>query len=183
MRYVGGIDPGLKGAVAVLDFKKHELHVWDTPTYAVMVSGKERKRCDQHAYHAALTAFPIDLLMIERVQSTPNDGHVGAFTFGKVTGIAIGLCVGSGIEFEEVTPAKWKMMMNTPADKDMARQRASVLFPECADMWRRQMDDGRAESALIALYTAISYELSPTDVFTPGLLNGKPFNPYARKKR
>lgn len=183
MRYIGGIDPGLRGALAVIDLKHNELHVWDTPTYSVMVSGKERKRCDHHAFHEALNTFPLDVAMLERVQSTPNDGHVGAFTFGKVTGIAIGLCVGSGIELEEVTPAKWKMMMNVAADKDMARHRASMLFPRCADMWRRQMDDGRAEAALIALYAAISYEASPTSVIMPGLLNGEPFDPITRKKR
>lgn len=183
MRYVGGIDPGLRGAVAVLDLKKNELHVWDTPTYAVKVNGKERKRCDEHAYLDALTAFPLDVAMIEKVQSTPNDGHVGAFTFGKVTGVAIGLCIGAGIELEEVTPAKWKMMMNVPADKDMARQRASMLFPRCVDMWRRQMDDGRAEAALIALYAAISYEVSPSGVIIPGMLNGKLYEPRIGKKR
>jgi len=137
MRYIGGIDPGLSGALAVLVFKQHFLHIWDTPTFKVKVGDKMRKRCDELAYGDAIAHFPLDLCMVEKVQSTPNDGHVGAFTFGKVTGIAIGLIIGIGHPLDEVTPAKWKMAMGVPADKEAARHRASTFFPGCADLWRR----------------------------------------------
>lgn len=182
MQYIGGIDPGLSGGLAVLDLKNYFLHVWDTPTYTQQVSGKNRKRCDAHAYGEALQTFPLDLVMLERVQSTPNDGHVGAFTFGKVTGTAIGLVIGLGYELEEVSPAKWKMQLGVPANKEAARQRASALLPKCADMWRRQMDDGRAEAALIALYAAFDHGVLPEKPFKPGFLNGKPFNLTTRRK-
>lgn len=175
MQYIGGIDPGLNGALAILDLRSYRLHVWDTPTFKVKVGDKMRKRIDELAYADALDTYDIDLCMIEKVQSTPNDGHVGAFTFGKATGIAIGLCVGLGITIDEVTPAKWKMAMQVPKDKEAARHRASGFFPKCADMWRRQMDDGRAEAAVIALYAAIVNGAEPEQSFTPGLLNGLPF--------
>ena len=181
MQYIGGIDPGLNGALAVLDYQSHRLHVWDTPTFVVEVGGKKRKRCDELAFADALDTYPIDLCMIEKVQSTPNDGHVGAFTFGKVTGLAIGLCVGLGITVDEVTPAKWNLAMQVPKDKEAARYRASGFFPQCADMWRRQMDDGRAEAAIIALYASILNDAKPTQAFKPGLLNGVPFK--AKKKK
>lgn len=182
MRYIGGIDPGLNGALAVLDFKQHLLHVWDTPTYIVRVGDRDRKRCDELGFRDALATYPLDLVLVEKVQSTPNDGHVGAFTFGKVTGIALGLVVGLDIELDEITPAKWKMQMGVPADKEAARHRASSLFPNCADMWRRQMDDGRAEASMIALYAAIDRGLQPTAPFMPGLLNGEPFKAAARTR-
>ena len=181
MRYIGGIDPGLSGALAVLDFQTHRLHVWDTPTYKVKVGDKVRRRCDELSFADALDTYEIDMCMIEKVQSTPNDGHVGAFTFGKVTGIAIGLCVGMGIEYEEVTPAKWKMSMQVPRDKEAARFRASNFFPQCAGLWRRQMDDGRAEAAIIALYASIAKGLAPEAAFSPGLLNGVPFKTSKKK--
>lgn len=175
MRYIGGIDPGLTGALAVLDFQNYRLHIWDTPVNLVKVGDKTRKRCDEIAYREALDTYDLDLCMIERVQSTPNDGHVGAFTFGKVTGIAIGLIVGLDIALAEVTPAKWKMQMGVPADKEAARYRATDFFPNCGDAWRRQMDHGRSEAAIIALYAAILNDLNPRKPFELGLLNGKPY--------
>lgn len=176
MRFIGGIDPGLTGALAVLDFDLAHLHLWDTPTVSVQVGDKVRKRCDPAAYAKAVGHFPLDYSSIENVASTPNDGHVGAFTFGKVTGIAIGIFAGMDLDLASVHPAKWKMAMQTPADKKAALNRASELFPFCRSAWARQMDNGRAEAAIIALYTAIQLGLQPTRPFQLGLVNGKPLN-------
>lgn len=181
MRYIGGIDPGLTGALAVLDFDLALLHVWDTPTISVQVGDKVRKRCDPAAYAKAVGHFPLDYCTIENVASTPNDGHVGAFTFGKVTGIAIGIFAGIDWPLASVSPAKWKMQMQTPADKRAALNRASELFPYCRPAWARQMDNGRAEAAIIALYTAIQLELAPNRPFNLGLVNGEPYNPSPKK--
>lgn len=172
MRYIGGIDPGLTGALAVLDFEEFLLHLWDTPTYEANVGGKSRKRPDACAYADAMAFFPIDYCTIENVQSLPSDGHVGAFTFGKVTGIAIGVAAGLDIPLASVAPAKWKMQMQVPADKKAAKHRASQLFPHCTAGWSREMDHGRAEAAIIALYTAIVAGLQPTQPFHLGLING-----------
>jgi Holliday junction resolvasome RuvABC endonuclease subunit len=172
MRFIGGIDPGLTGALAVLDFQNFHLHLWDTPTVTVKVGTKERKRCEPDAYAQALRHFPLDYATIENVASTPNDGHVGAFTFGKVTGIAIGCCAGLDIPLASVSPAKWKMAMQVPADKREATHRASNLFPHCTAGWSRLMDNGRAEAAIIALYASILLGMRPTQPFTLGLING-----------
>lgn len=180
MRYIGGIDPGLTGALAVLDFEKFNLHLWDTPTVATKVGDKIRKRCDPEAFALAMSHFPLDYCTIENVQSLPSDGHVGAFTFGKVTGIAIGLAAGLDIPLASVAPAKWKMQMQVPADKKAAKYRASQLFPNCASGWSREMDHGRAEAALIAMYSAILVGLAPKQPFQLGLVNGEPLKP--RKK-
>lgn len=179
MRYIGGIDPGLTGALAVLDFETFHLHLWDTPTVSVQVGDKTRKRCDVEGFVEAFLRFPIDYAVIENVQSTPNDGHVGAFTFGKVTGITIGIAAGLDIPLAGVAPAKWKMQMQVPADKEAAVLRASQLFPNCTAAWSRKMDHGRAEAAVIALYAAIQSGLLPSQPFTLGLVNGTPLK---RKK-
>jgi Holliday junction resolvasome RuvABC endonuclease subunit len=181
MRFIGGIDPGLTGALAVLDFETAHLHLWDTPTVSVQVGDKIRKRCDPIAYAKAIGHFPLDYSAIENVASTPNDGHVGAFTFGKVTGIAIGIYAGMDLDLAQVHPAKWKMAMQTPAAKDAAMNRASELFPFCRAGWSRKMDNGRAEAAIIALYQAIQLELLPTQPFQLGLVNGKPFSAQPKK--
>jgi hypothetical protein len=172
MRYIGGIDPGLTGALAVLDFQDFRLHIWDTPTVSVQVGDKIRKRADVDEFVRAALKFPIDYATIENVQSTPNDGHVGAFTFGKVTGIAIGIFAGLDIPLASVSPAKWKMQMQVPADKEAATRRASQFFPHCTGAWARKMDHGRAEAAIIALYGGIINGLAPSQPFTLGLING-----------
>lgn len=174
MRFIGGIDPGLTGALAVLDFQDYKLHLWDTPVDVVRVGDKDRKRCNPDRFAEAMAHFPIDYGVIENVQSTPNDGHVGAFTFGKVTGIAIGIAAGLDIPLAGVAPAKWKMQMQVPADKEDATRRASALFPHCTAAWSRKMDHGRAESAIIALYAAILNGLQPAQPFQLGLVNGAP---------
>jgi Holliday junction resolvasome RuvABC endonuclease subunit len=173
MRYIGGIDPGLTGALAVLDFQDYRLHLWDTPTVSVKAAGGAlRKRCDPISYANALVRFPLDRLLIEQVHSTPNDGHVGAFSFGKVTGIAIGIAAGIEVPWREVNPAKWKKDMLVPAHKEAAKARASVLFPRCVSGWKRALDHGRAEAAILALYEAIHAGLSPSKPFEMGMING-----------
>jgi hypothetical protein len=173
MRYIGGLDPGLTGALCVLDFNDFRLHLWDTPTVSVKTVGATvRKHCNPKAFTDAMVHFPLDSLLIEKVHSTPNDGHVGAFSFGKVTGIAIGIAAGIEVPFHEVSPAKWKKDLQVPAAKDAAKYRASQLFPDCVGGWKRVMDHGRAEAALIALYNAISLGLKPSKRFQLGLING-----------
>lgn len=181
MRFIGGIDPGLTGALAVLDFETFHLHLWDTPTVSVKVGDKIRKRCDVDRFVEVFQHHPIDYCTIENVQSTPNDGHVGAFTFGKVTGITIGIAHALDIPLAQIAPAKWKMQMQVPADKKAAKLRASQLFPNCSAGWSREMDHGRAEAAIIALYSAILAGLKPTQPFTIGLINGE--RPVTRKAR
>lgn len=173
MRYIGGLDPGITGALAVLDFTNWHLHLWDTPTVSVKMSGgTTRKHCDPKAFTEAMVRFPLDALLIEKVHSTPNDGHVGAFSFGKVTGIAIGIAAGCEIPYSEVSPAKWKKDLQVPAAKDAAKYRASLLFPDCSSAWKRAMDHGRAEAALIALFNAINLGLKPSQRFQLGMING-----------
>jgi Holliday junction resolvasome RuvABC endonuclease subunit len=183
VRYIGGIDPGLTGALAVLDLEDYRLHLWDTPVVLVKTGTTTRKKPNPEAFTDAFRHFPLDYCTIENVHSTPNDGHVGAFTFGKVTGIAIGIAHGLDIPLAQVSPAKWKMQMLVPAHKDASKNRASALFPYCAPMWARAMDHGRAEAAVIALYSAILCGLAPAKPFQIGLLNGEEFVPGRAKKK
>lgn len=184
MRFIGGIDPGLTGALAVLDFEEYKLHLWDTPVVETRVGDAIRKRCNVDAYVDAFTHFPLDYCTIENVHSMPNDGPVGAFTFGKVTGIAIGIAAALDIPMPSVSPAKWKLQMQVPADKKLSKVRSYQLFPNCAAAWSRDMDHGRSEAAIIALYGAIVAGSTPTKAFSLGLVNGTPLKrkpPHGKK--
>jgi hypothetical protein len=67
-----------------------------------------------------------------------------------------------------------------PKAKDAARARASQLLPQAAHQWPLKKHDGRAESALIALYGARQLSGSvavPADVFicsVPPAVNAEP---------
>lgn len=162
-----GIDPGLTGALAFLNTKTSTLSVHDMPVVKVTTGDTTRSRLDIERLPALFDDEAPDLAMIEKVHSTPNDGHVGAFTFGKATGLVIGVMAGMGIPFEEVTPGKWKKDLRVPADKEEAVRVASRLLPHCRELWTRKKDHGRAEAALITLYLAIKNGFQPSRPILP----------------
>jgi hypothetical protein len=56
-----------------------------------------------------------------------------------------------------VVPGRWKKAMNVkggPDGKEECRELAIRSFPACAASFSRKKDQGRAESALLALYAA-----------------------------
>lgn len=162
-----GIDPGLTGALAFLDISSSPtIYIYDMPTLEVTTGDSKRKIMQPEKLVDMIDARVLPNQpfkgLIENVHSTPNDGHVGAFTFGKATGIVIGVFTGTGLPLDQVTPGKWKKDMRVPADKDEAITVASRLLPMCKSMWSRKKDHGRAEAALIALYLAIREGFKPS---------------------
>ena len=142
-----GIDPGLTGAITVLQNGRH-LHIHDMPT---------APRGGRNAVAAAALA---DILgqwddahaFVEHVHSMPGQGVSSSFNFGHGCGVIDGVLAALCIPTTLVTPQKWKKAMGVSADKDQARGRAMQLFPDRASMFARKKDDGRAEACLIALY-------------------------------
>lgn len=163
-----GIDPGLTGALAFLNIETAKLSVFDMPTVKVSTGEKTRSVLVPDKLADLVDRHNPTKSLIENVHSTPNDGHVGAFTFGKATGIVIGVFAGINLPLEQVTPGKWKKDLRVPADKEEAVNVASRLFPNCRSLWSRKKDHGRAEAALISLYLAIREGFSPTRPITPG---------------
>jgi crossover junction endodeoxyribonuclease RuvC len=142
-----GIDPGASGAIALLR-SGQLVRVLDMPTVKV---GK-RRRVIPDALAAIVRDMAPDHAFVELVASMPSDGHVGAFTFGKSTGIIHGVLAGLLVPVSEIAPTRWKPAMQVNADKGKARARASQLFPGHSESWARVMDDGRAEAAMIGLF-------------------------------
>lgn len=142
---VAGIDPGLKGAVAI--YNGVRLHVFDMPTLTV-----KRQEVDAGLLARYLSDQPIDHAWIEQVGSMPGNSAHAMFAFGEGFGIVKGVLAALAVPLSSVRPAKWKNALAVPADKDAARGRASQLFPAFADKWPLKKHDGRAEAALIALY-------------------------------
>ena len=152
MSLVIGIDPGVTGAISFF-YEGKLLKVEDLPMIEVLVGKTKRKQL--------VAATLADLIYgsggptrayLEQVSSRPGEGAVGAFSFGRGFGQIEGVLAALGVPYQLVPPAKWKKAVGVPADKGLARMRASREFPEFAAKFARVKDDGRAEACLIGLY-------------------------------
>ncbi len=147
-----GIDPGLSGALALLDQNGKVLAIEDMPTIEIVVNGKKRRSVPPAALAAMIKNMAPQRAFLESVGVRPGEGAVGAFSFGRNLGQIEGVLAALQIPTTLVHPATWKRRMNIPADKGGARLKAMALFPDKVDLFKRVKDDGRAESALLAYY-------------------------------
>ena len=135
-----GIDPGKKGALALLDTDGNTVETHDMPDTT-------------RGLHDLIAGLPlIRVAVVEKPFAGPmmSKASFGKFCLGY--GILIGALAWRDIPFHEVRPTDWKTSLNVSTDKNRARERASQFFPTNADQWTRVKDDGRAEAALIAWY-------------------------------
>lgn len=149
-----GIDPGLSGAVCLLDGER--LEVFDLPTTERVVNGKTKRQLDLHSLANDLRCCPlaqIRFVLIEQVSAMPGQGVTSSFNFGFTAGAIQGVVAALGFPTRTVHPQVWKRkfgLLGQP--KDASRAEASRRFPQHAEQWPLKKHDGRAEAALIALY-------------------------------
>ena len=155
-----GIDPGLDGAVAVIDDRRAgredgRVRTWDIPTLTVASAGGHRREYQLPAMVDILRSFVPCLgrdvrAALELVHSSPQQGVRSAFSMGVGVGVWEGLLAALGIPYERVPPQRWKRVMldGMGHDKDAARLRVGQLFPD-VDV-RLKKHHGRADAVLIA---------------------------------
>lgn len=161
-----GADPGAHGAFAKIDPINHTLEIWDMPTFTIKPGQKSKTIMDHVGIADILRDERIFHAYVEEVNARPGEGTVSSFSFGRAFGTILGACGGLQIPVTQVRPAVWKSNLKVPADKDAARYRASQLFPKCSTAWKRKMDDGRAEAALIAFYGMCAQGYTVSKPFT-----------------
>ncbi|MEM0953321.1 MAG: hypothetical protein AAGI24_04195 [Pseudomonadota bacterium] len=157
---VAGIDPGLTGAIALLEQSSGELiETIDMPTLTGS-SGKGEVNAAEVAH--LLASRSVGHCKIELVNAQParpskpgerprGMGAASAFNFGRDFGKLLGICAALEIPYTLVTPVKWKRAANVAKrDKDYARTVAQQLYPT-ADLARKK-DIGRADAILIARF-------------------------------
>lgn len=144
-----GVDPGLSGAIAMLDEHGDVVFVDDLPVVrdnklawidggelqSLIINWRQGRQC---------TA------MIERVNAMPKQGVSSSFQFGVGFGSILGVLQAMAIPIEFVRPTNWKKAMNLGADKKAALHKARLLYPD-VDL-RLAKHEGRAEALLIARY-------------------------------
>jgi crossover junction endodeoxyribonuclease RuvC len=146
MKTILGIDNGLGGSLCF--YNGEECMIYDMPTLEV----KNRNVLDMQAIARLLKQDPPWHTYIEKLTPMPKVSGLSGFSMGHSEGFILGLLTGFNLPYTLIRPNNWKAIMQCPADKDGARQRASQLLPQFAHNWPLKKHDGRAESALIALY-------------------------------
>ena len=153
MTTVLGIDPGLEGALAILD-NDGNLAVHDIPTLEIMVGKKRKRFIDHHALDNLFAGIRGNVMVVylEQATSMPQQGVTSVFNFGVVFGSLRQALASHQFEIELVLPRVWKKALHLRKGKDASLQRASELLPKHWAMWNLKKHHNRAEAALIAWY-------------------------------
>jgi crossover junction endodeoxyribonuclease RuvC len=164
---VAGIDPGLAGALFVLDPESLAGEALDLPVHALSRSRKAKRELDLAALVALIEARRPAHAFVEQAGSMPRQGVASSFAFGKGFGAVLGTLAALRIPVTLVAAATWKRTLGVPAAKDGARARASQLLPDAAHLWPLRCHHGRAEAALLALWGSRQLALqSPAEART-----------------
>lgn len=150
-----GIDPGLSGAIAYL--YDDIIATYDMPTFEVIKAKKKRREVDTVQLAEIISEMNPEQVILEQVGAMPGQGVTSMFNFGRSYGAVEGVVGALQIPLTRVTPQRWKSALRLSKDKGESRRRATELFPQYADQWKRVKDDGRAEAALLAWYLAKGY--------------------------
>ena len=102
-----GIDPGLSGAIAVLENNK-VLNIFDIP---VMSEGKKNKRQLNSALLVNLLKDNVRdgedvAIIVEQVNAMPGQGVTSMFNFGQTFGAIKGICAALEFPIYFVRPSK-----------------------------------------------------------------------------
>lgn len=140
MTIILGIDPGIKGALALFDKAERRVTVHDMPATT------------QELDDLLSSIPPVKFAVVEKPYYPKVIGITNAARIAEAYGRIKALLYTHGISANEVRPAEWKAALNLSSNKAASRESATMFFPDDADQWKRAKDDGRAEAALIAWY-------------------------------
>lgn len=144
-----GIDPGVKGAVAVLSYTGELLEVFDMP---VTEEANGRRATNAPLLAALIAKSHCSRIFCEFVAARPTDAKVAAFAFGRARGVIEGVAGAFDLPLVFLVPPIWKRFANVPpgkAHKDVARTRAISRWPAHAERFALKADVDRAEAAFI----------------------------------
>jgi hypothetical protein len=159
-----GIDPGLDGALAVLDLDQrgtvlHLLQVIPTPTLTVTVNKKKRRDYDVPGMWRLIedAAYPADVSVamvgLEHQGPRPKEGVVSSYRTGHGYGLWRALIVAAQLPLAIVQPQAWRREFGLLRAGKQASVRAVMEgFPDYPSSLSRH--DGAAEATLIAAFVA-----------------------------
>ena len=153
MRIIG-IDPGIQGALAILDNEK----VIDIVDLPVMSEGKKNKKQLNGAYLSDYLKKHIlnienTVVVVEQVNAMPGQGVTSMFNFGQTFGAIKGVCAALELPIFFVRPAKWKKHFELiNASKDSSRTKVIEMYPALSNVLAKKKDVNKSDAILIARY-------------------------------
>jgi len=157
-----GIDPGLSGAVAMIDEDRNIITIQCTPTLVVKKGKGNRTVYVESAMTTIIEACKdsgtIVSIGIENVHAMPGQGVTSMFSLGLGYGLWIGIISALRLPHTRIEPQTWKKALGikSGSDKRASVARALQLFPRAYLMRSdraRVESDGMADALLIAEYT------------------------------
>ena len=149
-----GIDPGLSGAIAVLEDNK-VLGIYDMP---VMADGKKSKRQLNSAQLVNIIKQNVSnndelAIIVEQVNAMPGQGVTSMFNFGQTFGAIKGVCAALGLPIFFVRPSKWKKYFELiNSSKDASRTKVIEMYPSFSKQLAKKKDVNKSDAILIARY-------------------------------
>ena len=153
MRVIG-IDPGLSGAIAILEDNK-VLQIFDMP---VMAEGKKDKRQLNSAQLVNIIKENTQeseekAVVVEQVNAMPGQGVTSMFNFGQTFGAIKGICAALNLPIFFVRPTKWKKHFELiNSSKDSSRTKAIEMYPSLSNQLSKKKDVNKSDAILIARY-------------------------------
>ena len=153
MRIIG-VDPGLNGALAVLDGNKI-IEVFDIP---VMAEGKKNKRQLNSAELSSILRNNMlnndnTVVVVEQVNAMPGQGVTSMFNFGQTFGAIKGICAALELPIFFVRPSKWKKHFELiNSSKDSSRTKAIEMYPKLSNQLAKKKDVNKSDAILIARF-------------------------------
>lgn len=144
-----GIDPGLSGALAVVDSAGKLLEAFSMPSKTKIVARVQKRAYDAAALLELVLAmkakYNIVCAAVERVAASPQMGVSSAFSFGHGYGLIRGILEATDIKVILVEPTVWKRRAGLAGrDKKASVAKALAVFKVPFKK------EGQAEAALIA---------------------------------
>lgn len=155
-----GIDPGLTGAIAVLDSSGKCLLLRDCPT--------EKKSLRKAVSPEGIAQIVSEIMkhkgeynaLLEEPVAMPNNGRsmgtTSMLSYGRGVGIWEGALAVAGIKVHTVHARIWKAKIfngkGNSSDKSYSLKTAKKLFPSARKKLDKTKYHGRAEALLIAYY-------------------------------
>ena len=149
-----GIDPGLSGAIAILEDKK-VVGIFDMP---VMAEGKKNKRQLNSAQLVNIIKENIGnndetAVVVEQVNAMPGQGVTSMFNFGQTFGAIKGVCAALNLPIFFVRPSKWKKYFELiNSSKDSSRTKVIEMYPSLSSQLAKKKDVNKSDAILIARY-------------------------------
>lgn len=158
-----GVDPGCGGCIVLLEDRRYVAHL-EMPTYKVgtksrvngaAIAGWIKDQYKALPYHHTVMFHAF----IEQVGAMPKQGTASMFTFGHAVGTVEGVLAGAGIATTRITPQAWKKSAGlVGSDKDAARSRAIMLYPELRALDAVGKGQALADALLIARHGRITMD-------------------------